>query len=183
MLTIKSGIRSGKNKCLSSQNQGTKGIELPWYHPASQQQLRTRFPITEDDPAAHFLAAAPGRTPQRLTNRLPADGRSSLGKAFPAELPVQRIYLPYLYHSREKLARGNLSAAGRKRRKTGGGTAVPPPTGSVWRSAPEGLHQLRVGIVTDVDAPGDILQTDIPPHRGCGRPRPPPPARCGHWYR
>ena len=55
-----------------------------------------------------------------------------------------------------------MSAAGRKRRKTGGGTAVPPPTGSVWRSAPEGLHQLRVGIVTDVDAPGDILQTDIP---------------------
>ena len=110
----------------------------------------------------HFLTAAPGRTPQRLTNRLPADGRSSLGKAFPAELPVQRIYLPYLYHSWEKLARGNLSAAGRKRRKTGGGTAVPPPTGSIWRSAPEGLHQLRVGIVTDVDAPGDILQTDIP---------------------
>jgi len=23
---------------------------------------RTRFPLTEDDPSAHFLAAAPGRT-------------------------------------------------------------------------------------------------------------------------
>ena len=28
------------------------------------------FPITGDDPSAHFLAAAPGRTPQRLTDRL-----------------------------------------------------------------------------------------------------------------
>jgi len=49
------------------------------------------FPITGDDPSAHFLAAAPGRTPQRLTDRLAAGDRSSLGQAFSAELPVQSI--------------------------------------------------------------------------------------------
>lgn len=57
------------------------------------------FPITGDDPSAHFLAAAPGRTPQRLTNRLAAGGRFSLGKAMIAELPVQSIlntpFIPY----------------------------------------------------------------------------------------
>ena len=37
-----------------------------------RKALRTRFPITEDDPAAHFLTAAPGRTPQTATGQLAA---------------------------------------------------------------------------------------------------------------
>ena len=55
------------------------------------------FPITGDDPSAHFLAAAPGRTPQRLTDRLAAGDRSSLGKAMIAELPVQSIFSTPIY--------------------------------------------------------------------------------------
>lgn len=55
------------------------------------------FPITGDDPSAHFLAAAPGRTPQRLTDRLAAGDRSSLGKAMIAELPVQSILSTPIY--------------------------------------------------------------------------------------
>ena len=82
------------------------------------QTLRTHFPITEAKPAAHFLAAAPGRTPQRLTNRLPADGRSSLGKAMIAELPVQSILTLHLYHIPPELARENCKKTqkGRTRR-------------------------------------------------------------------
>ena len=37
-----------------------------------RKALRARFPITEDDPAAHFLTAAPGRTPQTATGQLAA---------------------------------------------------------------------------------------------------------------
>ena len=76
------------------------------------------FPITGDDPSAHFLAAAPGRTPQRLTDRLAAGDRSSLGQAFSAELPVQSILTLHLYHIPPELARENCKKTqkGRTRR-------------------------------------------------------------------
>ena len=65
---------------------------------------RTRFPLTEDDPSAHFLAAAPGRTPQHVSGRLAAGGRPSLGDAYAADLPVHRICSCLRYHIAPKLA-------------------------------------------------------------------------------
>ena len=41
------------------------------------------FPLTEVDPSAHFLAAAPERTPHHSTGRLSAGDRPSLGAVFP----------------------------------------------------------------------------------------------------
>ena len=41
------------------------------------------FPLTEDDPSAHFLAAAPERTPHHDPGRLSAGDRPSLGAVFP----------------------------------------------------------------------------------------------------
>ena len=56
-----------------------------------RKALRTRFPITEDDPAAHFLAAAPGRTPQTATGQLAAGDWPSLGSREGADFPIRRF--------------------------------------------------------------------------------------------
>ena len=56
-----------------------------------RKALRTRFLITEDDPAAHFLAAAPGRTPQTATGQLAAGDWPSLGSREGADFPVRRF--------------------------------------------------------------------------------------------
>ena len=81
-----------QQKCLSSQTKGRKAYSVPWYHPNSQERsMRTRFPITEADPAAHFLAAAPGRTPQTATGQLAAGDWPSLGSREGADFPVRRF--------------------------------------------------------------------------------------------
>lgn len=88
----------GKEKSPSSpQNTGTKGITPPWYHPHSRQAPRTHFPITEADPAAHFLTAAPGRTPHDRISRLSAGDRLSLSLAIAADFPVHRFLLKIIY--------------------------------------------------------------------------------------
>ena len=90
----------GRKKALPPNHLGRKAYG---FRGTTQLRGKTRalvFPITGDDPSAHFLAAAPGRTPQRLTDRLAAGDRSSLGKAMIAELPVQSILnTPFISYS------------------------------------------------------------------------------------
>ena len=111
----------------------TKGRKAYGFRGTTQLRGKTRalvFPITGDDPSAHFLAAAPGRTPQRLTDRLAAGDRSSLGKAMIAELPVQSILSTPIYTIFRRNLQGkiantqNCSGPGTEKKRLGAGPAV-----------------------------------------------------------
>ena len=59
-----------------------------------------------DDPSAHFLAEAPGRTKRHILNRLSAAGRSSLLHANSFIFPFN-AHTSHLYHRNMSIARGN----------------------------------------------------------------------------
>ena len=87
----------GIKKHLSSHQNGTKGIDLRGTTHIRGVAAHSFGPITEANPAVHFLTAAPGRTPHSPISRLSAADRLSLAGASAADFPVHRFSLKTIY--------------------------------------------------------------------------------------
>ena len=110
----------GYKKCPSSQSNRD---ERQNFRGTTQLRGHVRalvFPLTEVDPSAHFLAAAPERTPHHGTGRLSAGDRPSLGAVFPLwNLSLMAFISDYLLFITHPLQRckGEFWQKSHKKRK------------------------------------------------------------------